>query len=231
MNKNKILIIEDDENIARLVSYNLEQAGFVCKIASTAVKGLNAIQEEKFDLVILDVMLPGGMDGFEICREIRRNISDNSLAIIILTAKGEEIDRIIGLELGADDYIVKPFSPRELVLRVKAVLRRRAGDGKGAEDNILSIEEGIRMDVDRHVVEVNGKEINLTSMEFKLLHILLKRKGRVQSRERLLQDVWNMDADVNTRTIDTHVKRLRQKLGEKGYLLETVRGFGYRIKD
>ncbi len=230
MNKNKILIIEDDENIARLVSYNLEEAGFVCKIASTAIKGLNAIQEENFDLVILDIMLPGGMDGFEICRKIRQNISDNSLAIIILTAKGEEIDRIIGLELGADDYIVKPFSPRELVLRVKAVLRRRSNDNKEVGDNILNI-DGIRMDVDRHIVEVDGKQINLTSMEFKLLHILLKRKGRVQSRERLLQDVWNMDADVNTRTIDTHVKRLRQKLGEKGYLLETVRGFGYRIKD
>jgi len=228
--QSKILIIEDDTNIARLLIYNLQQANFLCRHSLTAVGGLNILKEEKFDLVILDIMLPGGIDGLDACRQIKQNYA---IAVIILTAKGEEADRVIGFELGADDYIVKPFSPRELVLRVKAVLRRRFADVSdsqiGADNNLTVL--GIHMDVIRHKVTVDGLEVNLTSMEFKLLLVFMRRKGRLQSREKLLQDVWNIDADINTRTIDTHIKRLRRKLGAYGHLLETVRGFGYRMKD
>jgi DNA-binding response OmpR family regulator len=164
-----------------------------------------------------------------VCRKIRSQLKTRRIPILFLTAKGEEVDRIVGLELGGDDYMVKPFSPRELVLRVKAILRRH-GPETGLPQNVLTAGP-LMVDKDRHQVTVNKKEATLTSMEFKLLVVLLERRGRMQSRERLLSDVWDVDAEVTTRTVDTHIKRLRQKLGVMGRHIETVRGYGYRFAE
>jgi DNA-binding response OmpR family regulator len=225
--KGKILIVEDDKHIFQLVKYNLEKAGFECTVTITGEEALDVLDRESIDLIILDIMLPK-MDGFEVCKQIKQTKSLSSIPIIILTAKGEEMDRIVGLELGADDYVVKPFSPRELVLRVKAILKR--GKQKESAKDILSIDK-LKIDIPRHKVTVAGRVITLTTMEFNLLATLMQRKGRVQSRDRLLEDVWDMSSEVTTRTIDTHIKRLRQKLGKIGKLIETVRGLGYRFSE
>ena len=225
MAKDKVLIIEDDEHIARLIDYNLDKAGFACTIAISGETGLELLRTQKFDCLILDIMLPG-IDGFAVCKQIRTNSTAPKIPIIMLTARGEEIDRILGFELGVDDYVVKPFSPREFVLRVRAVLRRHT-----EEDAVVDrIQEGkITVDFAAHEVYSDKKKIDLTLMEFNLLVTLMKRKGRVQSRETLLEDVWDISAEVTTRTIDTHIKRLRQKLGKHGDMIETVRGIGYRF--
>lgn len=225
----RILIVEDDRNISKLIKYNLEKAGFDCSVSFTGEEALEALEKESFCLVILDIMLPK-MNGFEVCRYIKQEKRLARVPVIMLTAKGEEVDRIVGLELGADDYVVKPFSPRELVLRVKAILKRNILSEEGASADILLVER-IKIDLSRHKVSVDKKEIELTLLEFKLLMTLAQRRGRVQSRERLLSDVWDMASDVTTRTIDTHVKRLRQKLGKSGKLIETVRGIGYRFSE
>lgn len=227
MIKQNILIIEDDKHISKLVNYNLEKAGYECFVVSDGEEGLKILDKHSIDLIILDIMLPK-MDGFEVCRLIKQDTKLKNIPIIMLTAKGEEVDRIVGLELGADDYMVKPFSPRELMLRIKAILKR----GKQEELPKDIIKRGtLIIDVPKHRVTVHNKEIELTPMEFKLLVTLIERKGRVQSRDRLLTDVWGIDAEIYTRTVDTHVKRLREKLGKAGYLLETVRGLGYRFKE
>ena len=223
--KERILIVEDDRSIAKLVKFNLEKAGYEGTIASTGEKALEALNDQPVDLIILDIMLPG-MDGFGICRAIKEKLKN--IPIIMLTAKGEEVDRIVGLELGADDYIVKPFSPRELVLRVKAILKR--GKTESIKKDVL-MEGEVAIDIPKHKITVKDKIIELTQMEFKLLVTLIERRGRVQTRDRLLSDVWDMDTNVDTRTIDTHVKRLREKLGKSGSLIETVRGLGYKFKD
>ncbi len=225
MSLQKILIVEDDKHISKLVKYNLEKAGFACEVRITGEDALDVLDTEDIDLVILDIMLPK-MDGLEVCKNIKQDKVLSSIPVIMLTAKGEEVDRIVGFELGADDYVVKPFSPRELVLRVRAVLTR--GKSKEVIKEILAF-EALKLDIPRCRVTVGKKEIKLTAMEFKLLATLLQKKGRVQSREQLLDDVWNLDANVTTRTIDTHVKRLRQKLGDMGRIIETVRGYGYRL--
>lgn len=188
---------------------------------------LEVLDREQFNIIILDIMLPK-MDGFEACRLIKQDPKLKNIPIIMLTAKGEEVDRVVGLELGADDYVVKPFSPRELVLRIKAILKR----GKMEEPPKDIIERGrLIIDVPKHRVMVNNKEIELTPIEFKLLITLIERNGRVQSRDQLLSDVWDIHADVFTRTVDTHIKRLREKLGKVGGQIETVRGLGYRFKE
>jgi two-component system, OmpR family, phosphate regulon response regulator PhoB len=225
--KQKILIVEDDKNIAKLVKYNLEKAYFECLVCITGEDGLAALAYQAFDLVILDIMLPK-IDGFETCRQIKQDKKLAHIPVIILTAKGEEVDKVVGFELGADDYVVKPFSPRELILRVKAVLKR----GKTVEEETEILNVGkITIDISRHEVKIDKQEVALTQIEFKLLVTLLKRKGRVQSRDKLLEDVWDMASDVTTRTIDTHIKRLREKLGECGKLIETVRGIGYKFSE
>lgn len=225
--KERILIVEDDKHISKLIKFNLEKANYDCFTASTGEKALAALDSQPVDLIILDIMLPG-MDGYETCRTIRGKDKLKDLPVIMLTAKGEEVDRIVGLELGADDYIVKPFSPRELALRVKAILKRgKIGDVK---KDVLSAGD-IIVDVPKHKVVVKGKTIDLTQMEFKLLVTFIGRRGRVQTRDRLLSDVWDMGAGVDTRTIDTHVKRLREKLGKSGGLIETIRGLGYRFRE
>lgn len=228
MAQERILVVEDDKNISKLVRYNLEKAGYNCESVITGEEAFDVLDKSNVDLIILDIMLPK-MSGFEFCKEIRQNPTHEGIPVIMLTAKGEEVDRVVGFELGADDYMVKPFSPRELVLRVKAILKR----GRTKKESHKDILEAdiIKVDIPRHKVTLAQKEIKLTSMEFKLLTTLLTRRGRVQSRDQLLNDVWDLEADVTTRTIDTHVKRLRQKLGRAGKLIETVRGYGYRFKD
>ncbi len=228
MTRQKILIVEDDPHILKLVQYNLEKAGFECRAAAAAQQAFEDLERQKICLIVLDVMLPG-MDGFELCKEIKKKQTWAAIPILMLTARAEEIDRVLGLELGADDYMVKPFSPRELVLRIKAILRR--GEPKETRtEEVLTVGK-LTVDKSRHKVLAAGREVLLTAMEFKLLILLMERRGRLQSRERLLNDVWDIDADVTTRTVDTHVKCLRQKLGKMGKCIETVRGYGYRFRD
>ena len=226
MTKEKILIVEDDKHISKLVRYNLEKANYECSIALTGEEALAIVHREPFDLIILDVMLPK-IDGLDVCRQIKQEERSKNIPIVMLTAKGEEVDKIVGLELGVDDYIVKPFSPRELILRIKAILRRRIKEE--IKKDILRAGT-LTVDIPSHKVTVNQKIIELTAMEFKLLVTLMERRGRVQTRDRLLNDVWDISKDVYTRTIDTHVKRLREKLCKAGVLIETVVGMGYRFK-
>lgn len=223
----KILIVEDDKNISKLVKYNLEKAGFACETTITGEDALEILDHQDVDLVILDVMLPK-MDGLETCKRIKRDKRLSFIPVVMLTAKGEEIDRIVGFELGADDYIVKPFSPRELVLRVKAILNR--GKPKESARDVVSL-GSLHVDIPRCKVTVGGQDVKLTAMEFKLLVALVHKKGRVQSRDQLLDEVWNLASDVTTRTVDTHIKRLRQKLGHLGTMVETVRGYGYKLTE
>jgi DNA-binding response OmpR family regulator len=222
MSNNKILIIEDDPNISKLVEYNLQKAGFKTRIVNSGEDGLVALSKDKFDLIVLDIMLPGA-DGLEICKKIRNNKKLFSIKILMLTAKGEEVDKVLGFELGTDDYVVKPFSPRELVLRVKAILRR------DESVEAVLVYDNLKVDVNNHDVFINNKKVSLTTMEFKLLTILLSNKGNVQTRDVLLNKVWDVSSEVTTRTIDTHIKRLRQKLGKYGRNIETVRNLGYRF--
>jgi len=226
MQKERILIIEDDKHISKLVKYNLEKAGYDATVAVSGEEAFGVLDKEQVDLIILDIMLPK-MDGFEVCRSIKQETKFKNIPIVMLTAKGEEVDRIVGLELGADDYIVKPFSPRELVLRIKAILRR----GKIEESKKDILTAGIlTVDIPRHKVTVNEKEVELTSMEFKLLVTLMDRHGRVQTRDGLLSEIWDIHAEIFTRTVDTHIKRLREKLGKAGKYIETVVGLGYKFK-
>lgn len=227
MSCERILVVEDDKHIAKLIKYNVERAGYECAAVSSGEDALDAARKQAMDLIVLDIMLPG-MDGFEVCRLLKQDARLKAIPVIMLTARGEEIDRIVGLEVGSDDYMVKPFSPRELILRIKAVLRRRRGQDEPAETLSAG---GITVNIPAHTVIVSEKRIELTPMEFKLLVILMERRGRVQTRDRLLDDVWDMSADVYTRTVDTHVKRLREKLGRAGAMIETVVGVGYRFRE
>ncbi len=227
MPKERILIVEDEKNIAKLIRYNLERSDYDCTISKTGEEAIAILSKQAFDLMILDIMLPG-IDGFEVCRRAKQIPASKNIPIIILTAKGEEVDRVVGLELGADDYIVKPFSPRELTLRVKAILKR---SGKEESKKELLTIENITVDIPKHRVTVKDKEIELAKMEFNLLVALMERRGRVQTRDRLLSDVWGIDSMVDTRTVDTHIKRLREKLGRAGDIIETVRGIGYKLRE
>jgi two-component system phosphate regulon response regulator PhoB len=223
--KAKILIVDDEPDAIELIEFNLKNAGF--KVAS-AVDGPEALRKARAfapDLIVLDLMLPG-MDGLEVCKLLRKDPETASIAIIIVTAKAAEIDRVLGLEMGADDYITKPFSPRELVLRIKKQLKHRMD----AENHGPIYECGtISVDVPRHVVTVEGKSVDLTAIEFKLISTLVQRRGRVQTREQLLKDVWEYDTGIDSRTVDTHMRRLRKKLGRSASYLDTVRGVGYRL--
>jgi two-component system, OmpR family, phosphate regulon response regulator PhoB len=224
----RILVIEDERDIQDVLEYNLRQAGHRVMLASKGSDGLKVAREWKPDLVLLDLMLPD-VAGTEICRQLKADPTTQEVQVMMLTAKGEEIDRVLGFELGADDYVVKPFSVRELLLRIQAILRRSAPAEVAAE---AKLEFGV-LTVDRaaHRVWVRGQEAELTALEFKLLVTLHDRKNRVQTREVLLSDVWGIHADITTRTVDTHVKRLREKLGAAGDYVQTVRGVGYRFAD
>jgi two-component system phosphate regulon response regulator PhoB len=226
MSDTRILVVEDEPDIAEVLRFNLDKAGFRVDVQRRGDSALEAIRRSAPALVVLDLMLPG-LDGLELTRILKRDAATARIPLVMLTAKGEEVDRIVGLELGADDYIPKPFSPREVVLRIKAVLRRRAGDG----DEPATLELGaIRLDSEAHRVQVRHREVPLTATEFKLLKVLLERQGRVQTRARLLSDVWGYAEDVDSRTVDTHVRRLRRKLGPEADRIETVIGVGYRLR-
>lgn len=225
-----VLVIEDETDLAAVLEYNLRQAGLEPRVAHRGRDGLASIERDPPDLVMLDLMLPD-MSGNEVCRTLKANAKTREIPVLMLTAKGEEIDRVVGFELGAEDYVTKPFSVRELLLRVQALLRRTRSGAHRIEPTAL-IEFG-RLRVDRGAprVWVDEAEVELTALELKLLLTLFDRKNRVQTRAVLLDDVWGIRADVTTRTVDTHVKRLREKLGVAGDYIETVRGVGYRFAD
>ena len=227
MRKETILIVEDDKNISKLIKYNLEKEGFKCLVSFDGEDAIKTLDKSPADLIILDIMLPG-IDGLEVCRQVKQDKKLSGTPIIMLTAKGEEVDKVVGFELGADDYIVKPFSPRELILRIKAILKRL--QPAEIEKDVLKSGK-LTVDLSRHKVTVDKKDVELTNMEFKLLLTLMQRAGRVQSRETLLDNVWDIASDVTTRTVDTHIKRLREKLGKSGDLIETIRGVGYRFSE
>jgi two-component system phosphate regulon response regulator PhoB len=223
----RILIVEDEPDLVRALEYNLQQEGFH---THAALKGSTALElarkEPPPDLVILDLMLPD-IPGTEVCRQLRAHEATRNVPVLMLTARGEEIDRVVGFEVGADDYVVKPYSMRELMLRVRAILRRR--EPAPASPSVTLVFGRLRIEPDAHVASVDGQPLELTALEFKLLRTLLERKGRVQTRQQLLDDVWGIQAHITTRTVDTHVKRLRHKLGPAAAYIETLRGVGYRF--
>ncbi|HTB74101.1 MAG TPA: response regulator [Polyangiaceae bacterium] len=221
----RVLVIEDEADLREVLQYNLTQAGHRPFTAATGDAGLKLALEVKPDIVLLDLMLPD-VSGTLVAKSLRREPLTQFVPIIMVTAKAEEIDRIVGFELGADDYVVKPFSVRELLLRIDAVLRR----GKTSEQRVIEVAE-LRIDKDAHRVTVGPEEVPLTALEFKLLVTLIERRDRVQGRGTLLSDVWAMDSEIASRTVDTHVKRLRDKLGTAGRFIETVRGVGYRFSE
>jgi DNA-binding response OmpR family regulator len=228
MAEGSILLVEDEQSIASLVSLYLSNEGYDVTHIADGAQALDAVDRVRPALVILDLMLPG-MDGIEICRRLRA--TNQQVPIVMLTARDTEIDRVLGLELGADDYVPKPFSPRELVARVKAVLRRSAGPGPadaGEDQPVIRI-AGIEVDEARHEVRSGDREITLTAKEFDLLAFLARNRGIVFTREKLLDRVWGYERPVDTRTVDSHVKSLRQKLGDAGAVVKTVRGVGYKV--
>ena len=222
------MIVEDEADLVANLEYNFEREGYLTRSATRGSQALAQLATDPLpDLVLLDVMLPD-TSGIEICRQMRLSERTRRVPVMMITAKGEEIDRVVGFEVGADDYIVKPFSVRELLLRVRAVLRRFEPLAVDKTELTFGL---LRIDRSAHRAWVGSEEILLTALEFRLLATLLERRGRVQSRGTLLNDVWGMDAEVTTRTVDTHVKRLRQKLGAAGEYVETLRGVGYRLRD
>jgi two-component system phosphate regulon response regulator PhoB len=223
----RILVVDDEPDLLELVRVNLRQASYEVETAETGRQALDCLRRRPPDLLVLDLMLPD-LSGTDVCRQVRQEPELAALPIIMLTAKADEVDRVVGLELGADDYVTKPFSPRELVLRIRAVLRRRAPEASA--DRALQHGE-LRIDPERHRCFVQGEEVELTAKEFELLRSLMQRPGRVMTRDQLLDDVWGTDIAVTSRTIDTHLKRLREKLGSASDLIETVRGVGYRFAD
>jgi two-component system phosphate regulon response regulator PhoB len=223
---NRVLIVEDERDLSRVVAYNFQKEGFDVVVAFTGEQALRAMKEERFDLVLLDLMLPD-ISGIEVCKKLKGNQQTAQIPVVMVTAKGEEVDRIVGFELGADDYVVKPFSVRELILRARSILRRADVSAQAPERFELG---KLRVDRAAHRVWVEGKEVTLTALELRLLVMLYDRRGRVQSRELLLDEVWGTDTDVTSRNVDTHVKRVREKLGPAGEYIETVRGVGYRFR-
>jgi len=222
-----ILVVEDEQDLLSTLDFNLRREGYQTRLAASGSEAMESAGVEPVpDLVLLDVMLPD-VPGTEVCRHLRSTEKTRAVPVIMLTAKGEEIDRVVGFEVGADDYVVKPFSVRELMLRIRAIMRR--AEPKAGEEQPLAFGR-LRIDPSGHRVWVDETEIQLTALEFKLLATFLERKGRAQSRDTLLADVWGIHADVTTRTVDTHVKRLREKLGPAGSYIETLRGVGYRFR-
>ncbi len=223
----RILVVDDEPDIATLVAYHLAKRGYRVTTASDGSEALRTAVEERPDLIVLDLMLPG-RSGYDVLEELRRRGETRHIGVILLTARNERADRLKGLQLGADDYLGKPFSPEELMLRVSALLRRLRAPSVSSESTLVA--GSITIDRDAHRVNVDGSEVSLTPTEFRLLLTLVERRGRVQSRERLLQDVWQANPSIQSRTVDMHVQRLRAKLGSHGSLLQTVRGVGYRFE-
>ena len=224
--KAKILVVDDEPDLLELVDTNLTAAGFSVLMAASGKEALRLARAQQPQLILLDVMLPE-VDGLEVCKMLRLDPATRSIPIVMLTARATEIDRVLGLELGADDYVTKPFSMRELVLRVKKLLHRQPREAGAAQIQF----GGLHIDIARHRIALHGKVLDLTLTEFKLAAILAERRGRVQSREQLLRDVWGYNNLIDTRTVDTHMRRLRAKLGPAAKLLDTVRGVGYRFRE
>jgi len=225
MNVN-ILVIEDEPDIRKNLEYNLIREGFKVSSVGSLNEANKTINNNNFSLILLDLMLPDG-SGLDLCKKIKTNPETETIPIIILTAKDDEVDKVVGFELGADDYVTKPFSVRELILRVKAVLKR----GSKKKD-VVEVERqfgDLKIDVDSHEVHVDSMPITLTALEFRLLRELVDKRGRVQSRDQLLSEVWGYNSEVTTRTVDTHIKRLREKLGSMGKYVQTIRGVGYKF--
>jgi two-component system phosphate regulon response regulator PhoB len=224
--KPKILVVDDEPDALEILGFKLKEAGYQALFAKDGTRAIAVARDERPALIVLDLMLPE-VDGLEVCKILRRDPATAMIPILMLTARASEMDRVIGLELGADDYVTKPFSPRELVLRIKKLLSRV----KAADEPVAHLRfGGLEIDVPRHQVTVDGTPVTLTATEFKLLEILARRRGRVQTRDRLLQDVWGYDNPIDSRTVDTHMRRLREKIGGAADYLETIRGVGYRFK-
>jgi two-component system phosphate regulon response regulator PhoB len=223
----RILVVDDEPDITALVAYHLAKDGYRVSTAANGPDALRAAREERPDIVILDLMLPG-VSGYDVLQELRQQEETRDVGVILLTARREETDRIKGLSLGADDYLTKPFSPQELTLRVKAVLRRLAAPSVSSGSTLTA--GPITIDRAAHRAMLDGRELQLTTTEYKLLLTLLERRGRVQTRPQLLETVWEAQPDIQTRTVDMHIQRLRTKLGDEGKMIETVRGFGYRFR-
>jgi len=223
---NRILIVEDEPDIRSTLEYNLHRDNYQTESVGNLLDAEKILSTTNISLILLDLMLPDG-SGLDLCRKLKADQSTNSIPIIILTAKDDEVDKVVGFELGADDYVTKPFSVRELILRIKAILKRKVQKPEVTE---VEREFGeLRIDSDSHEVFVNGEEVSLTALEFRLLKQLVDRRGRVQTRDQLLSDVWGYSADITTRTVDTHIKRLREKLGPLGKYVQTIRGVGYKF--
>ena len=222
----RILIVEDEPDIRSTLEYNLHRDNFQTESVGNLLDAKKILSTSNISLILLDLMLPDG-SGLDLCRKLKADQSTNSIPIIILTAKDDEVDKVVGFELGADDYVTKPFSVRELILRIKAILKRKVQKPEVTE---VEREFGeLRIDGDSHEVFVNDEEVSLTALEFRLLKQLVDRRGRVQTRDQLLSDVWGYSADITTRTVDTHIKRLREKLGPIGKYVQTIRGVGYKF--
>lgn len=224
--KTHILIADDEPDVVQLLASNLIQAGFAVTAVEDGGRALECAREQKPSLIVLDVMMPN-LSGFEVCKLLKRDNATQDIPVILVSARGGEIDRVLGFEIGADDYVTKPFSPRELVLRVQSILRRRTVARK---PQTLLQTGGITMDLDRHQVLIGEAPVELTAVEFKLLKMMMEEPGKVQSREHILKGVWGFNHVVQARTVDTHMRRLRDKLGESARHIETIRSFGYRIK-
>lgn len=224
--KPKILVVDDEPDALEILGFKLKEAGYQPIFAKDGARAIASARDERPALIVLDLMLPE-VDGLEVCKILRRDPTTAMIPILMLTARAAEMDRVLGLELGADDYVTKPFSPRELVLRIKKQLARV----KASEEPVAVLRYGeLEIDVPRHAVTVGGAPVDLTATEFKLLEILARRRGRVQTRERLLQDVWGYENPIDSRTVDTHMRRLREKIGAAADYLETIRGVGYRFR-
>lgn len=223
----KILVVDDEEDVTDLVSYHLEAEGFVVKTINDPSQIIGVGRDFEPDLFILDVMMPG-IHGIQACRMIRADSKLRNVPVVFLTAKTEDEDRILGLETGGDDYICKPFNIKELLLRVKAVLKRASNTASATDSHTYKVRD-VLLDEDQYSLLVEGIPVELTATEFKLLKLLIERKGRVQTRENLLMNVWHYESDTETRTVDTHIRRLREKLGNQANIIETIRGVGYRI--
>ena len=224
--KPKILVVDDEPDALEVLGFKLKEAGYEPLLAKDGARALQSARDDRPALIVLDLMLPE-IDGLEVCKILRRDAATAAIPIIMLTARAAEVDRVVGLELGADDYVTKPFSPRELVLRIKKLLARATASDEAATQ--IRVGE-LEIDVPRHSVSIGGKAVELTATEFKLLELLARRRGRVQTRDRLLQDVWGYDNPIDSRTVDTHMRRLREKVGPIADNLETIRGVGYRFR-
>lgn len=226
----KVLVIEDEPDIRKTVEYNLTREGYEVSGCGSISEAKALLENPNFSIILLDLMLPDG-SGLDLCKQIKSNPETNEIPILILTAKDDEVDKVVGFELGADDYVTKPFSVRELILRVKAILKRNTKTNSSS-NQIHEINRNfgsLKIDLESYEVFINNEEVILTTLEFKLLNQLIERRGRVQTRDQLLTDVWGYSSDITTRTVDTHIKRLREKLGSMGKYVQTIRGVGYKF--